>query len=101
MTIRYADTPQLHYGKQSPDNWRQRFPSNAQPIASAPERGSAVCWIFEPSGDGYRSMFHKGNWMKLQPERDSKTGAVHWRASGERVAQPVAWLPGNFEPPSS
>jgi hypothetical protein len=100
MVIKYASTPQLIYGEQPRPgaNWRERFPEDAQPIASAPERGGA-CWIFEPSGDAYRSMFYRGQWTKLEPQRDEYTGAVRWQMTGERVANPVAWLPGDRKPP--
>jgi hypothetical protein len=100
MALKYSDRPQLIYGNQpSPDaNWRARFPDNAQPIESAPERG-APCWIFEPSGDAYRSVFYRGQWTKLEPQRDA-AGTVRWQMTGERVERPVAWLPGDHKPPS-
>src|SRR5262245_31281258 len=97
MAIRYANTPQLIYGKYRAP--QVELPSNAQPIRSAPENGSSPTWIFENNGDAYRSLFHRGQWMKLQPERDQHTGGYRWRMTGERVAQPIAWLPGDFEPP--
>jgi hypothetical protein len=101
MALRYSDTPQLRYGKQEAPNanWRERFPENAQPIATAPENGASPTWIFENNGDAYRSCFHRGQWQKLAPQRDDHTGAIHWRMTGEAVAHPVAWLPGHLEPP--
>ena len=100
MALRYASTPQLLNTKQeSPNaNWRQRFPENAQPIATAPENAASPTWIFEPNGDAYKSLFHRGQWMKLEPEQDRYTGGYRWRMTN-RVSNPVAWLPGHLEPP--
>jgi hypothetical protein len=40
MPLKYSDKPQLNYGGHAPrDDWRQRFPSHAQPIQSAPSAG--------------------------------------------------------------
>src|SRR5262249_61182966 len=87
MALKYSDTPQLQYGNQpSPNaNWRQRFPENAQPIATAPENAASPTWIFEPNGDAYRSLFHRGAWMKLEPEQDRYTGGDR-----RRVTSPAA-----------
>src|SRR5262245_64239445 len=99
MTLRYSDTPQLRYGKQEAfnANWRQRFPENARPIATAPESAASPTWIFEPNGDAYRSLFHRGQWMKLEPEQDRYTGGYRRRMTG-RGRHPGAWLPGHLEP---
>jgi hypothetical protein len=92
MTLKYADTPQ--YGNQSPrDDWRQRFPQGAQPIASAPENASRPVWVFEPSGDGYLAVHHRGQWQKLCEDRDDRTGTTSLRMIGEAISNPVAWAP--------
>ena len=94
MSIRYSDRPQLIYGRSptaNTDLWQNRFPANAQPIASAPERSVAPIYVFEPSGEAHPALFYRGQWMKIAPERDQYTGATRWRMSGESVVNPVCW----------
>jgi hypothetical protein len=91
MSIRYSDKPQVFYGEQpAPKDWRQRYPQ-AQPIETAPQYGNSALWIFEPSGKYHRAMFHRGQWMKLEPQKDFYTGQTKMRMSGEAVANPTHW----------
>ena len=88
MAIRYSDKPQLQYGTQKyGDDWRNRFPSHAQPIASAPERSASPIWVWEPNGQASLASFYKGNWNKLEPVRDPYSGTTRLRMSGETVTK--------------
>ena len=49
MVIRYSDKSQIRSGPQTTDVWA-RFPSNAQPMASAPVSGSHPIKLFEANG---------------------------------------------------
>jgi hypothetical protein len=51
MAIRYSDVPQLQYGRQRPDNWRERFPPEAQPVANAPKNTSDPFVVGSPAGN--------------------------------------------------
>ncbi len=96
MVIKYADVPQLSYGSNGPDhvdqeNWRGRFPTNAQSMENAPERSASPVWVFEPSGEFHRAIFYKGQWQKLGVERDPRDGTSRLRMTGEAVQNPVRW----------
>jgi hypothetical protein len=77
--------------KEASDDWRNRFPANARPINSAPERSARPVWVFEPSGEGWLAIRHLNQWQKLGPVRDDRTGATSLRMTGEAIRQPVAW----------
>jgi hypothetical protein len=93
MTIRYSNTPQLHYGKQPARDadWRTRFPSHAQPITTAPERGPNPIFVFEPNGSGYRAVHYKGQWRKVDVQYDPQDGTTRQVMTGEPVMNPVVW----------
>jgi len=93
MVLKFSDRP---FTARNPsggmgDNWRGRFPADAQPIATAPERSGTPVWVVQANGQGHWALHHNGAWQKLQPFKDFKSGAVSWRMSGERISQPVAW----------
>ena len=92
MALKYASTPQLHSGNRGSvaDIW-QRFPQDAQPIATAPERTSQPIIVMEANGHQHWALHHKGAWQKLEPFKDWRSGAVSWRMCGESIPQPVAW----------
>jgi len=93
MTLKFSDRPVLHYGRQpSPDSdWRERFSQNAQPTATAPERGGRLVWVFEPSSAGYLAVHYRGNWQMLREARDNRTGTTRLEMTGEAICNPVAW----------
>jgi hypothetical protein len=97
MALRYSDKPQLNYGTNSPyggsryDDWQNRFPRGAQPIASAPQATSTPVVVYEPSGEGHRAVYYRGQWMKLAATRDPYTGEVHERMDGVTIRNPVMW----------
>jgi hypothetical protein len=95
MAIRYSDTPQVTYGRQRPadNNWRERFPQNAQPIRSAPKNSAEPFWVFEPDGSGFLAVHHNGNFQKLYEERDDRTGKTSIRMLGQTVANAQMWCP--------
>jgi hypothetical protein len=91
--LRYSDKPQLIYGsQQSADSWRERFPANAQPIASAPERSAQAVMVYEPSGRGHVAMYHSGCWRTLMPQKDFRDGSVRWQMT-DQISNPVMWAP--------
>ena len=90
MPIKYSNTPQLNYGRQTTNPW-SRFPGHAQPITSAPQLGSQPVKIFNPKGEARWALYHLGAWRGLSPRRDSKTGAVTWAMDGSLINQAVAW----------
>jgi hypothetical protein len=90
MVLKYADTPQLHYGGQQSDPWK-RFPQGSQPIATAPAASATPLLIYDATGKGYWALRHRDGWQKLSPYKDHVTGAVSWRMNGEQVQQPIAW----------
>jgi hypothetical protein len=92
MVLKYSDKPQLH-GGQSGSNWRGRFPADAQPIATAPERSAQPILVYEANGTGHWALHHGGAWRKLAPYKDWRTGDVQWRMDGTAISQAVAWLP--------
>jgi hypothetical protein len=93
MSIKYSDTPQVHYGKQRPaaNNWRERFPPEAQPIRSAPTNSVTPVEIYEANGQGWLALHHKGRWNKLCEEFDDRTGKTSISMNGETVDNPVMW----------
>jgi hypothetical protein len=93
MAIKYASTPQLHYGKQPgrDADWRSRFPSHAQPITTAPERGASPVWVYEPDGAAWRAVHYKGQWQKIDVEYDPRDGTTRQRMTGEAVTNPTMW----------
>src|SRR5262249_12549295 len=88
MSIRYVSTPQLHYYGQPrvTDNYRSRFPANAQPLATAPSNSARPVWIYEPNGKGWLALHHRGQWQKLVRQTDNRTGTTRLRMCGEAVA---------------
>lgn len=113
MALKYSDRPQTLNGRRlsaAPTgpyvDWekatiysegprttqRRAFPADAQPIQSAPQTSTPVL-VYGQDGNGHWAIFHKEAWRKLEPQRDSYSGAVSWRMNGEQVAQPIAWLP--------
>jgi hypothetical protein len=92
MSIRYSDRPQLNYtGQRAADDWRNRFPSNAQSIATAPSNTARAVWVFEPDGKRHAAIHHRGQWQKISRFHDNRTGTTQWRMTGEAVANPIAW----------
>src|SRR5262249_38375114 len=92
MVIRYSERPVLIYGQQTTtDSWRDRFPGNAQPIATAPERGSTPVRVYEPSGESHWALHYQGRWIKVEGRRDPYSGTTNVTMTGEQVANPVMW----------
>jgi uncharacterized protein RhaS with RHS repeats len=93
--LKYSSTPQLQYGQQTSavDRLIRKVPQGAQPIATAPQASAMPVQIIDADGKMNWCLHHRDGWRKLEPEKDSKTGAVQWRMNGEQVRQPVAWLP--------
>jgi hypothetical protein len=91
MTLKYSDKPQLSYGRATGDDWRGRFPADAQPIATAPERSATAVLVYEPNGQGHWAMHYSGAWRKVAPFKDWRTGSISWRMDGTEVNNPVAW----------
>jgi hypothetical protein len=91
MSIRYARTPQVHYGNGQGSNPWARFPQGAQPIASAPQRTAQPIIVYEPNGTGHWALHHGNGWKKLSPFRNSKDGSVQWRMDGRQISNAVAW----------
>jgi hypothetical protein len=94
MTIKYSDRPQLVYGenRSTLEDIYRRFPAHAQPIATAPENGGRLVYVYEPSGEGHVAGFsQRHGWCKAEPKRDEYTGATRWTITSERIPQPVAW----------
>jgi len=92
MVLKYASTPQLHYGGNQgsvSDVWR-RFPEGARPIATAPETATPIV-VYEPNGTGHWALHHNGAWRKLAPFKDFRDGSVRWRMDGTEISHPVAW----------
>src|SRR5215813_7600208 len=90
-SIKYASTPQLHYGpRQSANPWT-RFPQGSQPITSAPTQSATPIVVYESNGQGHWALYHNDGWRKLSPFKDHKSGAVNWRMDGTRISHPVAW----------
>jgi hypothetical protein len=67
------------------------FSQNAQPTATAPERGGRLVWVFEPSSAGYLAVHYRGNWQMLREARDNRTGTTRLEMTGEAICNPVAW----------
>src|SRR5262249_5438237 len=99
MTLKYSQTPVLHYG-DSPrtdwraERWKDRFPCDARPIAEAPQTSSKPVIVYEPDGTAWHSLYYRGQWQKLVSERDPSTGETRTRMSGEAVANPVLFTTG-------
>jgi hypothetical protein len=91
MVLKFCDKPQVNYGGQGSDKWQQRFPADAQPIASAPECSATPILVYEPNGTGNWALHHNGAWRKVAPFKDWRTGAVSWRMDGALIDNPVAW----------
>jgi hypothetical protein len=91
LSLRFSNKPVVNYGNQQSNPWA-RFPQGAQPIASAPQQSAQAIVAFEPNGKGHYAMQHRGQWIEMGPNRDSKTGAVSWRMNGT-VINAVAWMP--------
>jgi hypothetical protein len=93
MVLRYSDRPTLIYNNQtSADSWRERFPTHAKPISTAPERSAQAVIVYEPSGQGHLAMYHSGCWRKLMPQKDFRDGSVRWQMS-DQISNPVMWIP--------
>jgi hypothetical protein len=90
VPIRFSNTPQLSYGRQTTNPWN-RFPAHAQTITSAPQLGSQPVKIFNPKGEARWALYHLGAWRGLSPQKDFKTGSVQWRMDGSTIQQPVCW----------
>jgi hypothetical protein len=93
MAIRYSDVPQLQYGRQRPDNWRERFPPEAQPVANAPKNTSDPFVVWEPSGEPSFSLRDSKGFKKGSYERNEYTGAYEFKLTDEYISQPVMWAP--------
>lgn len=98
MALTYSRTPVLNYGgeptKSAADNsWRRRFPPEAQPIATAPLNTSTPIEVYEPNGEGWLAIHHRGQWQKLREDYDDRTGATSIVMEGSQVTNPVAWCP--------
>jgi hypothetical protein len=88
MTLRYTDKP--YGGQTTGDNWRTRFPQDAQPIATAPERSAQPILVYEPNGAAHWALHHNGTWRELKPYKDSRDGSVQWRMD-QTINNPVCW----------
>jgi hypothetical protein len=90
MPIRYASTPQLHYGNPSrTDEVIRQIPRGARPMSEAPQNTSIA--VMGDDGKAHWAMQHREAWQKLEPLRDSKTGAVRWQMNGSKVDNPICW----------
>jgi hypothetical protein len=89
MTLRYTDRP---YGghSQKQDDWRNRFPSHARPMDSAPMMGSRPIKLFEPSGLARWGVHHNGAWREVEAQRD-RYGDRRVRMNGNLISNPVRW----------
>jgi len=90
MPIKYASTPQLHYGQQQAANPWARLPQGSQPMSSLPDY--QPCIAIERNGQQHYGMARRGIVKKLAPFRDWKTGATSWREDGTQI-DAVAWRP--------
>jgi hypothetical protein len=84
---RYSDTP---YGLKA--NSGRKFPTNAQPISTAPQATARPIFVYEQDGKRHAALFHKGQWMRVvsQP-RDPYSGTTRVAMDGSIVHNPIAW----------
>ena len=77
MALTICDKPQLNYNggfASKYDSVDSRFPKGARPISEAPTASATPSCVYEPSGEGHRAIYHRGQWMKVFAERDPYTG---------------------------
>ena len=91
MILKYTDRP-YGGGRQTGANVYHRFPQGAQPMHTAPQESSQPIVVHDATGS-YWCHQRRDSWRKLQPYKDSQSGAVQWRENGEMVAHPLAWSP--------
>jgi hypothetical protein len=90
MAIKYASTPQLHYGSPSRfDRTISKIPRGAQPMHTAPVNVSIA--VMGDDGKSHWALRHRDSWQKLRPHKDSKDGSVRWMMCGESISNPIAW----------
>ena len=78
MPIRFSNTPQLSYGRQTTNPW-SRFPAHAQTITSAPQLGSQPVKIFNPKGEA--------RWALRNDPRVTRAGGVLRRTRVDELPQ--------------
>jgi len=92
MVLKYTDRP-YGGGRQTGANVYHRFPAGAQPMHTAPSASATPVVIYSADGRSQWALNHRDSWRKLEPFKDSQSGAVTWRLNGEMVSQPIAWSP--------
>jgi len=80
--LKYASTPQLHYGNNEQSGLRIRVPVGTQPIQTANEHTATPVVLYE----------NNGAWRRIAPFKNLHSDAVSWRMDGTLV-NPVAWSP--------
>jgi hypothetical protein len=91
MVLRYSDKATVNYGQQpNSESWRDRFPSGARPIASAPMTGSQPLRLFKADGKSRWGLHYRGAWKEVEAVRDPFTGTTTVRMNGNLVT-PVLW----------
>ena len=91
MALKYSDRP--YAGRQIGGLALTRFPQGAQPMHTAPQASATPVVIYGADGRSHWALNHRDSWRKLEPYKDSQSGAVQWRMNGEMIAQPLAWSP--------
>ena len=89
MALKYSDRP--YTGRQMGGLALTRLPAGAQPMHTAPSASATPVVIYSADGRSQWALNHRDSWRKLEPFKDSKSGAVTWRMNGEMVPQPIAW----------
>ena len=95
MALKFCSTPQVFYGKQPGrnDDWRERFPPKAQPIATASQTGGPPLYTFTADGQQHLAHYRSGEWRKLDNVVvDARDGTRALRETGETI-NPVMWEP--------
>ncbi len=91
MVLKYSDKIQVNYGSVHPDvRWQTRFPSNAQPMYTAPISASRPIKLFEPTGKPRWGIHHLGGWKEVAYHNDSG-GRRALRMNGNIISNAVAW----------
>src|SRR5262245_42951750 len=91
MPIKYASTPQLHYGQQSGGNVWARFPQGSRPIATladlAPvigiKRDGQQKYVWARNGS-IRELGRRKNWKDGSGARTATVPTIAWRGGPSR-----------------
>jgi hypothetical protein len=84
------------YGREAngrTDQVIRQLPQGVQSMRTAPQASATPIQVFDSDGKASWALFHREQWNKLAPEKDSHTGKIQWRMNGDVISQPIAWLP--------